>query len=111
VPGVGSKLYFMSNAISFKFNFETDKATIAHELLPRVIERLRRLQEISQGPAFLSVELSLLKPGQDKKSACLTIHTHDSVIREEARDQEWEKAVEAVFANAEASYEHSIKLD
>ena len=99
----------MNNGISFKFNFETDNFDVAHELLPKVLNRIKAVQQFNAG--YKSIELSLLKPGQDKKTACLTIHSQDSVIREESREDHWEHAIEMVFNQVEATQHHAIKLD
>ncbi|MHA4845942.1 hypothetical protein ACX0G7_17330 [Flavitalea antarctica] len=99
----------MNSGISFKFNFETDDFSTAHELLPRVLDRIKTLQQFNAG--YKSVELSLLKPGQGKKTACLTIHAHDSVIREESREEAWEHAIDMVFNQVEATHDNAIKLD
>ncbi|HTE23371.1 hypothetical protein [Flavitalea sp.] len=99
----------MNNGISFKFNFETDNFNIARDLLPKVLDKIKSLQQFNAG--YKSIELSLLKPGQDKKTACLTIHAHDSVIREESREDQWEHAIEMVFNQVEATHHHAIKLD
>ena len=98
----------MNNGITFKFNFETDNPEIAHDLMPRVLEKIRTLQQ--HNAPYKSIELSLLKPGNDKKTACLTIHSHDSVVREESREEHWDHAIDLVFSQAQASQEHSIKL-
>ena len=99
----------MNNNICFKFNFETDNVMAAHELLPRVLEKIKSLHQLNAG--YKSIELSLLKPGFEKKTACLTIHAHDSVIREESREAQWEHAIDMVFNQVNASHEHTIKLD
>lgn len=98
----------MSNGISFKFNFETDDIGLAHDLMPLVMDKLKLLQQYNAG--YRSIELSLLKPGQDKKTACLTIHAHDSVIREESRENNWDHAIEMVFNQVEATHRQTIKL-
>jgi hypothetical protein len=98
----------MNNGLSFRFNFETDNQSVAHSLMPLVLARIQSLQEAHHG--FKAVELSLHKPGNDKKTACLTIHSHDSVIREESRDEDWAHAIETVFNHVEASIEHTIKM-
>jgi len=99
----------MNNGISFRFNFETDNYDMAHEVMPKILERVKALQQLNTG--YRSVELSLLKPGQDKKTACLTIHTHDSVIREESRENDWEHAIDMVFSHIESTSQHTIKID
>jgi hypothetical protein len=99
----------MNNGISFKFNFETDSFSTAHDLLPRVFDRIKALQQFNSG--YKSIELSLLKPGQGKKTACLTIHAHDSVIREESQEDGWDHAIDMVFNQVEATHENAIKLD
>jgi hypothetical protein len=98
----------MNNGITFKFNFETDNPAVIHELMPGVMEKIKALHQ--NDASYKSIELSLLKPGHDKATACLTIHTHDSVTREESREEHWEHAIELVFSQAHASHEHSIKL-
>jgi ribosome-associated translation inhibitor RaiA len=98
----------MNNGISFKFNFETDDFSIPHDLLPRVFERIKALQQFN--PGYKSFELSLSKPGHEMKTACLTIHGHDSVIREESREDHWEHAIDMVFNQVEASHQNAIKL-
>jgi hypothetical protein len=101
----------MNNGISFKFNFETDVASSAFDLMPLITEKIKSLRTLSHGPAFKSVEINLMQPGPGKKTVCLTIHTHDSVLREEAREQDWVEAINTVFAHVEASHEHPMKLD
>lgn len=98
----------MNNGISFRFNFETDSVNDAHDMMPLVLRRVRTLQENNHG--FRTIELNLLKPGQEKKTACLTIHSHDSVIREESREEDWSHAIETVFNHVEASIEHAVKM-
>jgi hypothetical protein len=98
----------MNNGISFRFNFETDDIGLAHEMMPLVLGRLRTLQELNT--SYKTIELSLHKPGNQKKTACLTIHTHDSVIREESRDEEWSHAIETVFNHVEATNDHTVKM-
>jgi hypothetical protein len=101
----------MNNGISFKFNFETEDAAAAFDLMPLITEKMRGLARLNHGPVFKSVEINLMKPGPAKKTVCLTIHTHDSVIREEAREQDWREALAAVFKHVEASHEHPMKMD
>lgn len=98
----------MNNGLSFRFNFETDNHAIAHTLMPLVLGRVKALQDAHHG--FKAIELSLAKPGNDKKTACLTIHSHDSVIREEARDEDWEHAIQTVFNHVEASIDQTVKM-
>src|SRR4051812_41899791 len=99
----------MNNGITFKFNFETDNAAAIYELMPRVLEKMKALHQ--SNPSYKSVELSLMKAGNDKATACLTIHAHDSVIREESREEHWDHAIDLVFSQAQASHEHAIRLE
>ena len=99
----------MNNSICFKFNFETDDYMVAHDLLPQVLEKIKALQQANAG--YKTIELSLLKPGHEKKTACLTLHGHDSVIREESREDRWEHAIDMVFNQVHASHTYTMKLE
>jgi ribosome-associated translation inhibitor RaiA len=99
----------MNNGISFKFNFETDNYDIAHDMIQHVLHKISSLSLNKSG--YKSVELNLSRPGNEKKTACLTIHAHDSVIREESREEEWERAIDMVFDHVSSTEQHSIKLD
>jgi hypothetical protein len=99
----------MHNGLSFKFHFETTSYEVAHSLMPVIFEKVKQLQQAN--PGFGAVELSLFKPGNDRKTVILTVHTADSVIREESSEHDWEHALEIVFRHIEESSQHSIKLD
>ena len=98
----------MNNAVNFKFSFETDDYEAIHQLMPLLMEKVRELQHSHSG--YRTVELNIAKPAQGRKTACLTIHHPDSVVREDAMDENWERAIDAVFKNADVSAQHTIKL-
>lgn len=99
----------MNNTISFKFNVETDSHTEAANLLQVMLEQIRALE--SSNTSYKSIEVDLFKPEPGQKTACLTVHTHDSVIREESKEGDWNQAIGIVFRQLEATSEHVIKID
>jgi ribosome-associated translation inhibitor RaiA len=99
----------MNPNICFKFNFETDNPVIAGGLLDHVVQKVKALAK--EDHPYRAIELSLMKPGEDRKTACLTLHTHDSVIREESREHDWDRAIDMVFNQVEATNRHAVKLD
>jgi hypothetical protein len=98
----------MNNAVNFKFSFETDDYEDIHRLMPLLFDKIRDLQRSHKG--YRAVEFTFARPARGKKTACLTIHHPDSVIREDAMEENWESAIETVFNNADVSAQHTIKL-
>ncbi|RYY23611.1 MAG: hypothetical protein EOO04_14115 [Chitinophagaceae bacterium] len=98
----------MNNAVNFKFSFETDDYEAIHNLMPLLMQKIKKLQRSHQG--YRTIEFNIAKPARGKKTACLTIHHPDSVVREDAMDESWEHAIETVFNNADVSAQHTIKL-
>jgi len=98
----------MSNGISFKFNFETGDYSSAYQLIQQVLDKIRNMETGSI--PYRSVELSLIKPAPDQKTASLTIHTHDSVIREQSGEEDWSAAIDRVFEQVKLTNEHAVKL-
>jgi len=98
----------MNHQLSFKFNFETGSYTAAAELMHAALEKIKAFEPNS---GYRSIELNLLNSQHDQKAASLTIHTHDSVIREEAKDEDWGNAIEKVFSQVEVTSHHTIKID
>src|SRR5687767_13107691 len=109
---VNPKLICMSrNNISFKFEFETDEIQAAHDLFPKILERIKKIQ--TENRQFLNIELSLMRSDLPPrgKTAILTIHFPEGVIREESGEEDWCTAIEKVFHQVEESLEHAMKLD
>lgn len=99
------------NNISFKFEFETDEIQAAHDLFPRILDRMKKIQ--SENRQFLNIELSLMRADAPPKgkTAILTIHLPEGVIREETGEDEWGDAIEKVFDQVDESLHHAMKLD
>jgi ribosome-associated translation inhibitor RaiA len=106
-----SKFIIMTRNISFKFEFETEEIQAAHDLFPAILEHLKQLQ--NENRQFLNIELSLLRSDAPPKgkTAILTIHLPEGVIREETGEEDWAVAVEKVFKQVHESLEHAMKLD
>ncbi|RYF98322.1 MAG: hypothetical protein EOO02_19155 [Chitinophagaceae bacterium] len=97
-----------NNGISFKFNFETNDHDLAHDVLPVIMKKLQVLREQQTG--FRYIELNLLKPGNERKTACLTIYNNDGLVREESREQDWSKAISEVFDQVTSDAKQGVKL-
>ncbi len=98
----------MSNSVNIKFSFETDDYDAIHNLMPLLAEKIKELQRSHKG--YRAIEFSIAKPTAGKKTACLTIHHTDSVVREDAMDENWVHAIDNVFKNAHMAAHNSVKI-
>jgi ribosome-associated translation inhibitor RaiA len=101
----------MNKNISFKFEFETEDAQVAHDFLPKILQKIKHLQTLNK--QFLNIEVSLSKSSHlpHARTAILTIHLPEGVIREETKENDWHQAIDIVFNNVAASIDHALKVD